>query len=244
MNLSNLKFAFRIRRGVDTVPHIRCDGRARYPHRAAETQLRNLQLSLLICLCVAFLGLTGCQSLRPVADLTHYYVLSASATAPAQTQSNRDLTIGIAPVEIPAYLQSSRIVVRTGGNEIHYSDYREWGEHLDKGIQRVLAGDISILMPGVRTVTSSWQGSDVKAEVYVSIQRFELDENGEVTLDCQWRIIGSGATRALHSNHFKGSKKGPSLVKEPAGAVNTLSGALVGLSKEIAAALKSLSSAP
>jgi hypothetical protein len=175
-----------------------------------------------------------------VPDLTHYYVLSASATARAEIQSDRDLTIGIAPVEIPAYLQNSRIVVRKGVNEIDYSEYREWGEHLDRGIQRVLAGDLSVLFPGTRTVTSAWQSADVKAEVYVSVQRFELDEDGGATLDCQWRILSPGATRVLRSNHFKTTKKGPSLGKEPTGAVNTLSEALGDLSKEIAAALQGL----
>ncbi len=182
----------------------------------------------------------GCQNLRPVADLTHYYVLSASAKAPSETQVNRDLTIGIAPVEIPAYLQSSHIVIRQGTNEIHYSGYSEWGEHLDNGVQRVLAGDLSVLLPGARTVTSTWQSNDVKAEVYVSIQRFELDENGEVALDCQWRIVNPGRSRVLRSNRFVFNKRGPSLAKDPTGAVSTLSEALVDLSKEIAAALAAL----
>jgi uncharacterized protein len=209
--------------------------RLQAPERFQTSSSRRTQF--LACSVALVFGLTGCQSWRPVADLTRYYVLAASAKAPSETQANRDLTIGIAPVEIPAYLQSSRIVARRNANEIHYSDYREWGEHLDKGIQRVLAGDLAALLPGVRAVTSAWQSNDVKAEIYVSIQRFELEESGEVTLDCQWRIVSPGGTRVLRSNHFVTSKRGPPLSKDPTGAVNTLSDALVDLSKEIAAAL-------
>lgn len=226
-----------VRRDGDTTPCLRSGVGARCPHRAAEAHNGNLQVWLLILLPLVGL-LTGCQGLRPVADMTHYYVLSVSAIAPSETQSNRDLVIGIAPVEIPDYLQSSRVVFRRGTNEIHYSAYHEWGEHLDKGIQRVLAGDLSILLPGTRTIVSAWQGNDVKAEVHVSIQRFELDESGEVTLDCQWRTVSAGGAR--RSNHFIVSKKGPALDKDPASAVNTLSEALAGLGQEIAKALQTL----
>ena len=208
--------------------------------RADGDRSGNWQMLLLISVWVPVLGFTGCQSLRPVADLTHYYVLSATAAAPAETPSNRDLTIGIAPVEIPAYLQNSRIVVRRGTNEIHYSEFREWAEHLDKGIQRALAVDVSTLLPGARTVTSAWQSTDVKVEVYVSVHRFELDESGEVTLDCQWRIVGPGETRVLRLNHFTVRKKGPLLANNPTGAMHSLSESLADLSKEIAQALRTL----
>jgi len=192
---------------------------------------------LFACWIVLCVGLTGCKNLRPVVDLTHYYVLSASGGAEAGSHSNQDLTIGIAPVEIPAYLQSTRIAVRRGTNEIHFSEYREWAEHLDKGIQRVLALDLSNLVPSSRVVTSAWQGGEVKVEIYASIQRFELDEAGEATLDCQWRIVTPGGSRALRSNRVLIRKKGPPLTNDPAGAVHTLSEAVADLTKEIAAAL-------
>lgn len=174
----------------------------------------------------------------PVADQSHYYLLSASAAAPAApTDSNRDLTIGIAPVQIPAYLQNNHIVVRQGTNEIQYSENRQWAEHLDKGIQRVLAADLAIITPGTKTITSAWQVSDVKAELHVSIQRFELDDTGDVTLECQWRIVSPGLNRSGHSLI---TKKGPPLTNNPSGAVGSLSAALADLSKDLAAALAAL----
>jgi len=205
---------------------------------AANARIAPAMKRLVLYWIVLFIGLSGCKSFRPVEDLARYYVLSASAAAPTEAPSNQDLRIGIAPVELPGYLQSTRIVVRTGTNEINYSEYREWAEHLDKGIQRVLASDLSTLLPSARVISSAWQSGDVKAEVYVSIQRFELDQSGEATLECEWRILSPGGGRVLRLDHALINKKGPPLANNPTGAVSTLSQALGELSNQIAAALK------
>jgi uncharacterized protein len=188
-----------------------------------------------IVLCI---GLSGCKTFRPVEDLTRYYVLSASATAPTGAPSNQGLAIGVAPVDLPGYLQNTRIAVRTGTNEINYSEDRQWAEHLDRGIQRVLASDLSTLLPSARVISSAWQSGDVKAEVHVSIQRFELDQSGQATLECEWRIVSPGGGRVLRLEHAFITKKGPPLASNPTGAVHTLSQALGELSNQIAAALK------
>ena len=122
--------------------------------------------------------------------------------------------------------------------EIYYSEYRQWAEHLDKGIQRVLASDLSALLPSARVITSAWQSGDVKSEVHVSIQRFELDESGEATLECEWRILSPENGRVQRLDHSLISKKGSPLATNPTGAVSTLSQLLGELSNQIAAAVK------
>jgi uncharacterized lipoprotein YmbA len=198
--------------------------------------LRNRTLvSASLLLVFAF---AGCKNLRPVEDLNRFYVLSASGKAQTEGRANQNLAIGIAPVETPGYLQSTRIAVRRGTNEIYYSEYRQWAEHLDKGIQRVLASDLSALLPSARVITSAWQSGDVKSEVHVSIQRFELDESGEATLECEWRILSPENGRVQRLDHSLISKKGSPLATNPTGAVSTLSQLLGELSNQIAAAVK------
>jgi hypothetical protein len=68
-----------------------------------------------------------------------------------------------------------------------------------------------------------------------------LDETGQATLECEWRILASDTGRVLRLEHALISKKGPPLAGNPPGAVSTLSQALVELSSQIAAALKTLS---
>jgi uncharacterized protein len=181
---------------------------------------------------------TGCKAFKPVEDLNRFYVLSAVAKTSTDVPANQNLTIGVTPVDLPGYLQNTRIPVRRGTNEISYSDYRQWAEHLDKGIQRVLASNLSSLVPSARVITSAWQPGDVKSEVHVSIRRFELDESGQATLECEWRIISPDNGRVLHLDHSMINKKGPPLATNPTGAVSTLSQTLGELSDQIAAALK------
>ena len=104
-----------------------------------------------------------------------------------------------------------------------------------------MASNLSTLLPSIRVITSAWQSSDVKAEVHVSIQRFELDESGVATLECEWQIVSPDGVRALCVEHALISKKGPPLVNNPTGAVHTLSEALADLGNEIATALRNLS---
>lgn len=189
----------------------------------------------LACIMVIFFA-AGCKTFKPVEDLTRYYILSPSATATTPARTNESIAIGIAPVEIPAYLQTSRIVIRRGTNEIHYSQSGDWAEPLTKGFQRVLAADLAIFAPGTKTITSVWQSRDVKAEVQIIIERFDLDEAGQATLDCKWRVDSPNA-QTLHSDRAFIIKKGPAAATNPAAAVSTLSEAIAELSKKIAASL-------
>src|SRR5262249_19588268 len=136
------------------------------------------------------------------------------------------------------FLQNSRIAIRRGTTEIYYSEFRQWAERLDKGIQRVLASDLSTLLPSARVISSAWQNGDVKLEVHVSIQRFAMDESGQATLECEWRILAFDTGRVLRLEHALINKKGPTLTSNPTGAVSTLSQALAELSNQVAAALK------
>jgi len=132
------------------------------------------------------------------------------------------------------------MAIRRGTSEIYYPDNRQWAERLDKGIQRVMASDLSGLLPSARVLSSAWQPGDVKAEVHVSIQRFDLDETGQATLECEWKILASDTGGVLRVERALINKKGPPLAGNPTGAVSTLSQALGELSSQIAAALKTL----
>jgi uncharacterized lipoprotein YmbA len=181
---------------------------------------------------------TGCKSFRPVEDLNRFYVLSAATKPSTEVRANQSVTIGVAPVDLPGYLQGTRIAIRRDTNEIYYPENCQWAEHLDKGIQRVLASDLSTLVPTARVITSAWQPGDVKSEVHVAIRRFELDDSGQATLECEWRIVSPDNSSVLHLDHALITKKGPPLATNPTGAVSTLSQALGELSNQIAATLK------
>lgn len=85
-------------------------------------------------------ALGGCALLRPHADPTRFYVLTAPTAPPKPAVDGefKGWRVGLRPVEVPSYLRTKFMVVRTGTNEIHFADFDRWAEPLDQGISRVL----------------------------------------------------------------------------------------------------------
>jgi uncharacterized lipoprotein YmbA len=194
---------------------------------------------------LAGFALAGCLNLRQVNDPVRFYVLTSTASPVRETAvAKAELAVGLARVDIPAYLLEQRMASRRGAAEIQYADNYQWAERLDKGIQRVLASNLSALLPTGRIMLSAWQRREVDAEVYLSVQRFESDPRGQAVLDARWRIASTGGGETLRTGHSHIMKTGPALSADPEGTAATLSQALADLSQEIASALQDISNAP
>jgi len=89
---------------------------------------------------LAAFALDGCALLRPHADPTRFYVLTAPSAPPEPAAEGefKRWRVGLRLVEVPTYLRTKFMVVRTGTNEIHFADFDRWAEPLDQGISRVL----------------------------------------------------------------------------------------------------------
>lgn len=189
--------------------------------------------------------LTGCVNFQPVTDQTRSYVLSAAPSGkPATAGSNSDLAVGLGRIDVPAYLLDNRIAVRQGASEIEYSEYHRWAERLDKGIQRVLGVNLSSLLSSDRVVLSAWQRSEVRAEVYLAVQRFECNAQGQIILEANWRITSPGGEKTLRTDHAQITRQGPVFRNDADGAVGELSKALADLSQQIATSVQSISASP
>ena len=156
-----------------------------------------------LALIVGALSLPGCLSFQPPEDRTRYYILAPLATpaqAPAPVVAGAGAgpgtpagwAVGIGRIELPEYLQRKQIAVRRGEHEILYFEGVYWAERPDRAIQRVLGDDLALLLGSHHAVLSSWRRNEVKAEVYVTVQRFESDEQGRVVLEARWRITHPG----------------------------------------------------
>ena len=151
---------------------------------------------LLGFIAVAFLG--GCSFLRPHDDPTRFYLLTVP---PAATERSADgefkmLRIGLKPVEVPAYLRTKSMVVRTGTNEIHFAEFDRWAEPLDQGISRVIKEALSSTR-SVESVTLNSRGGDsLDCEVSIWIVSCEgvRVENGtsSIRFAATWEVRTSG----------------------------------------------------
>jgi uncharacterized lipoprotein YmbA len=182
------------------------------------------------------IGLTGCSVLKPTKSVPRRYVLTAmpSETAPGPG----GIGVGVGQVRVPSYLANSSIAIRRGTNEMDYPPLVVWAERLDNGIQRVLAANLATLLPTDHVRLSAWSPGDAAAEVYVTIQQFDVDATGKGVLTAFWRVRSPGREKVLDSSETRLTKSGPAPDPDPSGAVNTLSELLADFSRQLADVIK------
>jgi len=193
----------------------------------------------LVMLSVLVTALAGCGS----SPRESFYTLSAGAAPEGEASARTGATysVAIGPVTVPTVVDRPQLVVRTGANQVAIVEQHRWAEPLRSEIPRVLAENLAQLL-GTRQVSAYPQSGSGDAEyrVHVEIQRFESALRGPVTIDAIWTVRrGTGEPR-----------RGQSLARESAGGegyealVGAYSRALATLSRDIAVAIRSYSSAP
>jgi uncharacterized protein len=194
------------------------------------TLLRSL-LAGAVCAC-----LCGCLNLKPAHPTARYFVLSPlpGGAAPGSVS----LAVGVGPVKLPTYLFKDSIAVRKGTNEVAYLENSVWAEPLTSGFQRVLAADLAVLLPTDQVRFSVWRREDVRMELHVAVEQFDVATTGRGVLVAWWRISSPGGETVLKAGQFRSSHQGPRPEANPQGATATLSGLLADLSRELAQVMK------
>ena len=203
-------------------------------HALAPRNLAGLLLALVACA-----GLTGCFGfLKPAKPTARHFVLSSLPAAEPAATPGGAVAVGVGPVKLPAYLFNTSLAVRKGTNEIDYLPATFWAERLDTGLQRVLAANLATLLPTDQIRLSAWQNADVSAEVYVAIERFDVDARGQGMIVAWWRVLSPGGEKTLKAGECRLVRQGPPPDTNPSGAVATLSELAADLSRQVAQAVK------
>jgi uncharacterized lipoprotein YmbA len=182
------------------------------------------------------LGLTLAGCFGPSTAVTRSFTLTAAVSPGAGTASG--VRLGVAPTKIPEYLLSSSVVVRKDATEVDYLTDALWAEPLDVGFERVLAANLSALIPTDRVQIGAWRAGDVTHEIYVTVERFDVDKAGHGTLTAWWRITAPGGAKVLKSGQARLSKDGKPPGKEPQNIVVTMNELLEEFSKTLAEAVR------
>ena len=194
--------------------------------------MNNLRLLATSALCAT---ITGCFSPHTVA--TRHFVLTP---APAAKTVSTGLRLGVGVVKMPDYLMSSSLAVRKSAGEIGYSETAVWAEPLDKGFGRVLAADLSAMIPTDQVRLGAWRAEDVALEVHVTVEQFDVDQAGKGTLVAWWRITAPGGSMVLKSGQAHLSRDGQSPASDAQNVASTLSELVADLSRQLAQALKEM----
>jgi len=193
-----------------------------------------LAFSLVACTC-----LTGCFGfLKPARTTARHFVLTPLPPSDPGQAKPGSLSIGVGQVKIPPYLFDTSLGIRHGTNEIVYLQSMLWAERLDNGLQRIIAANLSTLLPTDKIRFSSWRPDDVSAEVHIAIEQFDVDTAGQGVLVAWRRVLSPGAEKTLKSGEARLLRPGPPPEPDPSGAVSTLSELVAEFSRQLAHAIK------
>ena len=68
-----------------------------------------------------------------------------------------DIAIGVGPVDLPEFLDRPQIVTRKSQNQLEISEFHRWAASLPRDFSRVLAKNISTLLPTDRVAVYPWE---------------------------------------------------------------------------------------
>jgi uncharacterized lipoprotein YmbA len=146
-------------------------------------------LQRLFFLAVVTLLLAGCASSLSA----RFYTLTPLGQHDAETSPQAMATpvsVRIAPVEIPDYLDRPQIATRGGSNELRLAEFDRWAGSLSENIAAVLAENLSTLLGSDRVSVYPRMGAE-KADYSVVMRVLRLDcvPGDRVLLKAQWTIF-------------------------------------------------------
>ena len=182
----------------------------------------------------AGLLLASCANTTP----TRFYTLSSVPAAPgeAPAMASQDLTVAVGPVTLPEYLNRPQLVTRDGNNRVDLADFDSWIEPVQGLFARTLAQNLSVLL-GTDDVLLLPQRRPLRPDYHVEVEvtRFDVETSGNAVLDARWWILGERGETVLHNGRSTIAQ--PTTPGDHAAGAQALSGALIGLSREIAGAI-------
>jgi hypothetical protein len=183
---------------------------------------------------LALSGAVGCLS----SSAPRSYVL-APANVPNAPVAGRGPAVGVGPVVIPAYLDRPAMVVRAAGDEVRLSEDHRWAESLKDGVARVIAENLSSMIPTDAIVLYPWKTPwTIQYRVTMEILRFDGPLGGAAILNARWRLLdGSGKQLVLRAVNLTESAGGTT----HAALVAAQSRLLAQVSREIATEIRARS---
>jgi len=182
--------------------------------------------------------LAACSSTPP----TRFYKLNS---LPGGQQENpaallgMDIAIGVGPVELPEFLDRPQIVTRKSQNQVEIAEFHRWAASFPRDFSRVLAKNISTLLPTDRVAVYPWEDSfSPTYQVKLDVEQFDGQLGEQVFLRVIWSLVGQEEMKELVVR--KTLIEEPVLTNDYEGLVAAQSNALATLSREIVEEIRKL----
>jgi uncharacterized protein len=193
------------------------------------------RLSAMACVA-ALLGLGACTNTP-----SRFYMLNPLAPPDGMSpaaQAERGPVIGLGPITLPRYLDQPQIVSRASRHQLVLGELDRWAEPLQENFSRVLAENLSLLIPTDHLFLHEWPRSvTLDYQVKVDVRHFDGWLGGESVLIARWSLLDRAerelVSRKVHLNAPAGGRDYEAMVV----AMNQM---LEALSRDIATAIQRL----
>ena len=139
----------------------------------------------------------ACSTTPPVAYYTLNTLPEMQQEIPAAVMDDT-LAIGVGPVEFPKFLDRPQIVTRKSQNQIEVSEFHRWAGSFPGDFSRVLAKNISILLPTDRVAVYPWgEQFSPTYRVKLDVEQFDGRLGERVVLDVTWKVTDQEGTNDL-----------------------------------------------
>lgn len=139
-------------------------------------------------------ALAGCAAKTPPA---RFYLLQAQALVSVGALA---ATVGVGPVELPAYLDRPQIVTGGEGSEMHLDEFQRWAEPLRENFAQTLSDDLARLLPASHFLPYPWNRAIVPDyQIGVQVARFHVDRAGQCELEANWSLMRQNRAILLKS---------------------------------------------
>ncbi|MGR8932516.1 MAG: PqiC family protein [Gammaproteobacteria bacterium] len=139
------------------------------------------------------LSLAGCVG-GATSPASNFYLLEPIAGSNDTHSIERErISVGLSPVKVPDYIDRPQIVTARAQNAYHLSEFNRWAEALDRNITRVLARNLTMLVPAdVWLTRSSSLAKQAAFRLGVNILEYHVDPQGQAILTAQWTVSKNG----------------------------------------------------
>jgi hypothetical protein len=197
--------------------------------------------------------LAACFSLARNSPPEQHYVLGGvvqRAVEPPSLDSG-SATVGVRRLQLAPYLATPFVVVRRGPHRITFAEGHRWGEDLEGGINRTVAGYLAVRAPSLAFDLAPWP---IQARhdylIQVHVVRFEglapeepSAVDGEAHMLATWVIIRAQDESVLARGTTERREPGWR-IGDYAGLVAMLDSGLDALAADLAAALGTMAAHP
>lgn len=151
-----------------------------------------LFLSRTLLLVAVSSWLAACAS----SPQSRFYTLTP--LVPVEKKQSSTVSVNVAPVEIPDYLDRPQIVTRDGKNALVLAEFDRWAGSLGENMSVVLAEDLALLLGTDRVFVNSAASSDeVDCTVTMRVLRLDALPGDHVLLKAQWTVNRPDGKNAL-----------------------------------------------